>query len=222
MSISATQHDNSGAVDGLLAAYGAGALDPALHALVASHLLLKPENRGFVRAIETGIAADLTQGKFGAPVARRDARLASIFDSADNSPAGLEPTDYHVLPQPLRRFIGCGIEGVSWSFVVPGVRECRLGDVGRGSASLLRVKAGRRLPQHTHVGSEITLVLTGAFADPLGRYARGDIAIADSEIDHSPEVESDEECICFAVTDAPLVLTGPVGRVVQKIFGRAH
>ncbi len=56
----------------------------------------------------------------------------------------------------------------------------------------------------------------------MGRYARGDIAIADGAIDHSPVVDSDEECICFAVTDAPLVLTGPLGRVVQKIFGRTH
>ncbi|MFN3890222.1 MAG: ChrR family anti-sigma-E factor [Beijerinckiaceae bacterium] len=222
MSSTDYQLDNSRAVDDLLASYGAGSLDPARHALVASHLLLRPENRRFVRAVENTVADEIAAGAPAAALARRDARLAAIFDTVDEPPAALEPAGFQVLPPPLRRFIGCEIDDVSWSFVVPGVRECRLGDVGRGSASLLRVKAGRRLPQHTHEGSEITLVLTGAFADPLGRYARGDIAVADGSIDHSPVVDSEEECICFAVTDAPLVLTGPVGRIVQKLFGRTH
>lgn len=216
------QHSTSSEVSDLLASYGAGSLDPARHALVASHLLLKPENRGFVRAVENTIAAEVCLNGTVSPLARRDARLGAIFESDDEPPAALEPMGFQVLPEPLRRFMGCNLDDVSWSFVVPGVKECRLADVGRGSASLLRVKAGRRLPQHTHEGSEITLVLTGAFSDPLGRYARGDIAIADGAIDHSPVVDSEEDCICFAVTDAPLVLTSPLGRIVQKIFARSH
>ena len=175
-------HENPRAVDDLLAAYGAGSLDPARHALVATHLLLKPENRRFVRMLENVVAADLLAERPGT-VSRRDARLAAIFDCEDApvaSPA--QAGDGGVLPEPLRRYMGCELKDVSWSFVVPGVRECRLGEVGRGTASLLRVRAGRRLPQHTHEGSEITLVLTGAFSDPLGRYMRGDIAVADAAI----------------------------------------
>ncbi|MBX9758871.1 MAG: ChrR family anti-sigma-E factor [Beijerinckiaceae bacterium] len=216
------QDSTSSEVSDLLAAYGAGSLDPARHALVASHLLLKPENRGFVRAVENTIADEVCLDGAVRPLARRDARLGAIFDAEYEPPAALEPMGFQVLPEPLRRFMGCNLDSVSWSFVVPGVKECRLADIGRGSASLLRVKAGRRLPQHTHEGSEITLVLTGAFSDPLGRYARGDIAIADGAIEHSPVVDSDEDCICFAVTDAPLVLTSPLGRIVQKIFARSH
>jgi putative transcriptional regulator len=215
-------HENPRAVDDLLAAYGAGSLDPARHALVATHLLLKPENRRFVRMLENVVAADLLAERAGS-VSRRDARLAAIFDCEDAPAASpAHAADGGVLPEPLRRYMGCDLKDVSWSFVVPGVRECRLGEVGRGTASLLRVRAGRRLPQHTHEGSEITLVLTGAFSDPLGRYMRGDIAVADAAIDHSPEVDSDEDCICFAVTDAPLVLTSPLGRVVQRIFAMRH
>jgi len=65
-------------------------------------------------------------------------------------------------------------------------------------------------------------VITGAFNDPQGRYMRGDIAIADPSIDHSPEIERDADCICFAVTDAPLRLTSPVGRFVEKILSLRH
>lgn len=217
MSKNTQVHENPRAVDDLLAAYGAGSLDPARHALVATHLLLKPENRRFVRMLENVVAADLLAERAGT-VARRDQRLAAIFDAGDAPSAAPSEGADSVLPEPLRRYMGCELRDVSWSFVVPGVRECRLGEVGRGTASLLRVRAGRRLPQHTHEGSEITLVLTGAFSDPLGRYMRGDIAVADSAIDHSPEVDSDEDCICFAVTDAPLMLTSPLGRVVQRLF----
>ncbi|HYD98947.1 MAG TPA: ChrR family anti-sigma-E factor, partial [Alphaproteobacteria bacterium] len=75
-------------------------------------------------------------------------------------------------------------------------------------ARLLRVHAGTAMPQHTHDGEELTLVLCGAFRDETGRYARGDLAVTDSEIDHQPVAEPGEACICLAVTDAPLRLTG--------------
>ena len=87
---------------------------------------------------------------------------------------------------------------------------------------MLWVGAGRRIPSHTHDGSEITLVLKGAFADVTGRYGRGDIAIAEADLDHRPMTDENEDCICFAVTDAPLRLTGPVGRILDQIFGRPH
>jgi putative transcriptional regulator len=74
------------------------------------------------------------------------------------------------------------------------------------------------MPSHTHEGSEITLVLRGGFSDATGHYRRGDIAIADSEVDHRPRADEDEDCICFAVTDAPLRLTGPVARFVQRLL----
>jgi putative transcriptional regulator len=52
-----------------------------------------------------------------------------------------------------------------------------------------------------------------------GHYRRGDIAIADQEVDHRPVADREEDCICFAVTDAPIRLTGPVGRLLQRLFG---
>jgi putative transcriptional regulator len=220
----ASQQERDGLrpIDELLAAYGAGLLDAPRHALVASHLLLKPENRGFVRAVEGALAERLTH-EDGGPVARRDARLSSIF--ADDTPApapAAETGRDAILPSPLRRFIGKDLEALGWRFVIPGVREVKLGSYGSGDASLIHVRAGRRLPQHTHEGSELTLVLTGAFSDTQGRYARGDIAFADGAIDHSPRVDDDADCLCFAVTDAPLRLTGPVGRLIERFIIRRH
>jgi len=77
------------------------------------------------------------------------------------------------------------------------------------------VKAGAALPQHTHEGAEYTLLLTGGFSDETGHYRRGDVAIADPSIDHRPVADEGEDCICLAVTDAPLRLTGRFGRYLN-------
>ncbi len=66
---------------------------------------------------------------------------------------------------------------------------------------------GARLPSHTHEGSEYTLVLKGGFTDVLGHFRRGDVAIADQNVDHSPLADPDEDCFCFVVLDAPIRLT---------------
>ena len=89
----------------------------------------------------------------------------------------------------------------------------------KAGATLYWIKAGRRMPAHTHDGSEYTLVLQGAFHDVAGRYERGDIAIGDDELDHCPTADASADCLCFAVTDAPLRLTGPIGRIVQRFMG---
>jgi putative transcriptional regulator len=81
---------------------------------------------------------------------------------------------------------------------------------------LYRIRAGKKMPQHTHEGSEYTLVIRGAFSDVTGRYGCGDVAISDEDIDHTPVAEAGEECLCFAVMDAPLRLTGPIGRFFNR------
>jgi putative transcriptional regulator len=207
-------------VDALLAAYSAGTLDPSLHALVASHLLMKPDSRDFVRALENLAAAELDQIKPEA-LSRRDERLASIFNE---EPVRQPARSYgsSILPAPLQHYLGQDLQAIRWRTKLPGVKEFRVEGKGRGEASLIWVRAGRRMPSHTHEGSEVTLVLKGGFSDVTGHYARGDIAIAESDLDHKPMTDANEDCICFAVTDAPLHLTGPFGRLLDRFFGGRH
>lgn len=204
-------------LDELLAAYAAGHLSGSLHALVASHLSIKPDNRAFVAALET-LKGDELEATPPAPVRNREARLAAIFDSID--PPETNPVQgCDVVPGPLARIIGRDFNAVPWRTVLPGIKEYRLKEEQDGEASLLWIRPGRTMPSHTHDGSEVTLVLKGGFTDATGHFTRGDIAIADSDIDHRPRADEGEDCVCFAVTDAPLRLTGTVGRLVQRIFG---
>jgi putative transcriptional regulator len=71
------------------------------------------------------------------------------------------------------------------------------------------------MPRHTHRGEELTLVLQGSFSDAAGNYARGDVATANAEIDHQPLAGAGELCLCLAVEEEPLRLTGIVGRALN-------
>jgi putative transcriptional regulator len=204
--------------DLLLAAYSAGGLDPALQALVASHLMMSPRSRSFVRALDELAGLEL-ESIAPVPLSDRDRMLAAVFASdlmPDRSgrlrtarPGAI------VLPEPLRDYLGCELDDLRWKTLLPGVREHVIERKGRGDAKLLWAKAGRKMPRHTHEGSEVTLVVHGAFRDATGLYAKGDIVIAESDLDHQPVTEPEADCICFAVTDAPLHLTGPFGRIMD-------
>lgn len=200
-----------------MAGYAAGTLPSALQYLVASHLALKPDNRPFVAALESLCGAALEETAAGM-VRDRDAKLAAIF--AETAPvAVVNPIRCSVMPAPLATMLGCGVNDIQWRRRLPGIREYEIKGEGDCEAKLYRINPGRVMPSHTHDGSEVTLVLHGGFSDPTGHYRRGDIAVADAELDHHPRADADEDCICFAVIDAPLRLTGPVGRIVQRFFG---
>jgi putative transcriptional regulator len=211
-------------LDTLLAHYARGALSAPLHALVASHLVIRPESRLFVGAMESVVASAIVEEE-PAPIQNRDERLAAIFaiDKQSAEPAAAPVPTAAIegdVPQPLARYLGCSLDEVPWRTLLPGVKEYRVEDNEHGEATLYWIKAGRTMPSHTHEGSEYTLVLKGAFSDLNGHYARGDIAIADMDVDHRPVADPGEDCFCFAVTDAPLKLTGPIGRIVQRFFAK--
>lgn len=204
--------------DALLAGYVAGTLAEPARLLVRSHLDLSPVNRGFVRDLEAAGGAMLEEI---APVRidNRDAMLAAIFQA----PIFQAPADEPIsvphralttrLPAPLFDFIGKDVADLPWKTKLPGLKEYRVAEMDGCSASLLWIRAGMAMPAHTHHGSELTLVLEGGFTDLHGHYVRGDVAYADDDVDHRPVADDDEDCICFAVTEGSLRLTGPIGRL---------
>ncbi|WP_029031901.1 ChrR family anti-sigma-E factor [Salinarimonas rosea] len=211
-------------LDTLLAGYARGMLSAPLHTLVATHLAIRPESRRFVSLLETASASEIERLE-PAPLADRDARLAAIFAAGEEPIRACAPREAgdvymgdDVVPYPLARFLGASLAATPWRTLLPGVKEYRVTDNEDGEATLYWIRGGRKIPSHTHEGSEYTLVLKGAFSDIHGHYRRGDIAIADMDVDHQPMADAGQDCFCFAVTDAPLKLTGPIGRIVQKIF----
>jgi putative transcriptional regulator len=209
----------SGAMDALLASYASGALSRPLHAVVASHLALKADNRSFVSSMENLIAEDMAAMLASAAPRDRDTRLSSIFGiEQDATGTSDDELGASFVPAPLMDYIGRPYENLKWRSVMPGLREVTFENVPGCEASLLWIKAGRAMPSHTHPGMEATLVLKGSFADATGYYGRGDLAVVDSDVDHKPVAGADEDCICFAVSEGPVKLTGPIARLFQKLI----
>lgn len=199
-------------LDELLAGFAAGTLAAPAHALVGAHLELSNRNRFYVAELEAlaGIAVDEA-----APVALndRDSALAEIF-ALEPSPAAekVALSRDPRLPESLRDIVKKPLDALPWKTLLPGVKECKFDEIDGCVSSLIWVRAGRAMPAHTHEGTELTLVLQGGFKDADGHFVRGDIAFANDDVDHKPIADEDEDCICFAVTEGSLRLTGPIGR----------
>lgn len=212
----------------LLLDYAAGNLAEPLALLVATHLTLCPESRREVSELEalggalleTAEPESLSPDSLDRVLARLDEQKPEAETAAAPPAPRAEPGDTagpSRVPGPLRRYLGDGLDGTDWRRLGPSIAEAKLlGDRPAFKTRLLRIRAGAAVPLHTHEGSEYTLVLEGGFSDELGHYLRGDVSVTDSEVTHRPVADDDEDCICLVVTDAPLRLAGPFGRLLNR------
>jgi putative transcriptional regulator len=203
---SGSRIESSRALETLLAAYAAGTLSEPFAVLVASHLQIKADSRG------------------SAPILDQVQRLMAAADPAHKRwprhPMSAMDEMQACMPRALRHYVDRHLGGVlEWRMILPGLKQCRIARYVRGDASFLRCRPGKAIPAHTHKGLEAVLVLQGGFRDANGHYVRGDVAVADGTIDHRPVADRSSECIIFIVREGPVKLTGPVGRLLQRIFG---
>jgi len=99
-----------------------------------------------------------------------------------------------------------------------GVRQAILPTSAGARARLLYIPGGQAVPDHGHRGTELTLVLQGAFRDATDRFGPGDVEIANEELEHTPPAEAGPPCICLAATDAPLRFNSMMPRLLQPLF----
>ncbi len=202
--------------DDSLARLAAGTLGAGPRVVVATHLYGCPQCRGRVRTFEAAGGAMFEDaasrpprsGRFRASAARTRRRSAGAVQDA----SVLHPE----LPPPLQAY-----EIGPWRFVHPGFRWRRLTlpELRDANVIMLKVAAGQAVPHHGHSGTEYTQVLTGSFADALGRYRVGDCVEMDEEVDHQPVVDAGGECVCLAAVEGRLRLSGWVGRLIQPLIG---
>lgn len=210
--------DSASNLDAVLAAYAVGGLTAPMHAMVRAHLVLTARSRPFVAAMEALAAGEIERGAPEAP-RDRDRRLAAIFAAPEEPTRKAERSD-GLLPPSLFDYVGGALDTLSWRSVLPGLKEAKISSEGGVDASMLWIKAGRAMPAHTHPGTEATLVLKGSFSDQYGYYERGDMVVVDGDVDHRPVAGDSEDCICFAVSEGPVKLTGPVARLFSRLLGR--
>jgi putative transcriptional regulator len=208
------------ALDQLIAHHVAGNLPRPIAALVGAHLEINGGNACLARGLETAAGNELASVA-PAELSSRDDMLARVFASVPANAGKSSPLQpCEVLPSNLVAYAGRSLRDIPWRNKLPGLKEFRLPGEPGFEAVLYWIRPGRAMPDHTHGGSEFTLVLQGGFSDQFGHYQRGDVAAADETVDHRPVADDDEPCICLAVTTAPLRMTGTFRQLFSDIFGR--
>jgi putative transcriptional regulator len=216
--MTATHH----AKDETLMRYAAGTLAAGPAIVVAAHLAGCATCRARVDHFEAVGGRLLDELE---PTPLSDTALSDVLALIDAeegiaSPAPAAPTPIEIqgvrLPDALR---GCDIG--RWRWIGPGMRMSRVGVPHDPDANLilLKVGPGKALPDHGHVGTEFTYIVSGSFTDTFGTFRPGDLAEMDEDVEHQPIVDKDGECICLAAMEGKMLFKSVIGRMLQPIFG---
>jgi len=205
--------------DDVLMAYAAGSLPTPFALVVATHMALCPACRAEVRrheALGGVLLDDLAPADIAAPT--RAHVMARLDESADEPPQPARGTaGDELLPRPLRDLAGGSLSGRFWRFA-GGFSFLPLPSPKGFKIRLLSIRPGFGPPRHTHDGQEMALVLAGGFKDGDRQFLRGDVAEADDSVNHRQIADPGEPCLCLAVTQGRLHLTGPLGRLIDPVL----
>jgi len=198
----------------LLQAYADGGLPHAFSVVVAAHLSICDACRAELDARDLlgGAVLDDLEGAALSDNAR--ARALAALDTVPPPPAPVRGDG--VFPAPVVEALGN--RPPRWRAMGAGIRQQVLSSDRTGSLRLLYIPPGKAVPEHSHGGLELTLVLQGAFSDSEGAFLRGDVETAQSDLEHQPVAEPGEPCICLAATDAPLRFRAMIPRLLQPMF----
>jgi putative transcriptional regulator len=199
--------------DATLMSYAAGSLPDTLAAVAAAHVGLCNRCRDEV-AMHERVGAALFSQLAPEPIARQpqDIDMEKLQRARMLETAGAGAS-------PLERMIGGPLDSVRWRWIGPGLWHRPLACAGGGALQLIKAAPGASVPDHTHGGSELTLVLTGALVDETGTYNPGDVADLDESVQHTPVADGVAGCICLIANEQPTQFRGLLARLMQRWHG---
>lgn len=205
--------------DEFLMAYAAGILPEAFSVVVAAHVSLSDDSRARLGAYDSvgGAVLDTMD-----PIDLSDEALTATLDRIKGHAPTPRPAPRRrtagILPDAVQRYVGGDVDAVAWRNVGRGVKQAILPTRDEAKVRLLYIPSGMAMPDHSHGGTEMTLVLQGAYRDADGAFHRGDIEVADEDVQHTPVAFGPEDCICLAATDARLRFTSVLPRLAQPFL----
>ncbi len=214
--------------DELLLEYATGSLSEGWSIAVATHIAMCPHCRNRLAAmeaagadlleeIETPLEPSIEDVSWSALSSKIDALRQEEVEKASVSQT--RPRARSV-PEPLYSYLGGNPDEIKWRALGLGAYHYPIELPDKSiSVRLLRIPAGKPVPEHGHGGRELTLVLKGSFSDENGHFGPGDFEETDDEIEHQPVADPGEDCICLAVTDAPLKFRSRIVRIIQPLLG---
>ncbi|MEL6859400.1 MAG: ChrR family anti-sigma-E factor [Pseudomonadota bacterium] len=210
-------------------AYAAGCLDPAFCLLVETQSVLRPDvARAVAKAetiagvfFETEDSAALSAGAIDTAMAMIDA-----FEAGEATPpraairmAGEGLDELLDLPEPLRETALTSFQTSKWQNLTQGIRRLKLDAGSQAEVELYRIEPGCTVPEHSHSGSEFTLVVSGGFTDESGSYGPGDLSLKGPRDTHQPTGDMDGVCYALAIREGGLKFTGMMG-FLQRLVGQ--
>lgn len=205
--------------DEILMAYSAGNLPEAFNLVVAAHVSLSDDSRVRLDAydalggavLDTVDTVEMSEGSLEATFAMIDRTMPETPPANHNRTPG-------VFPAPLQDYVGGDLEDVKWRPIGMGVKQSILKTTKDATVRLLYIPSGMAMPDHGHEGTEMTLVLKGAFEDEVDHFGRGDVEIADQDLHHTPVAVGPEDCICLSAADARLKFNALLPRLAQRFL----
>jgi putative transcriptional regulator len=200
----------------LLWDYHRGALPLGLHLTIAAHLELCPHCRSEMALFDV-IGGALLDNVEGVELSENalDLALARIERREEPVKTVTRPQPAFLAGFELPESLTARITDRYWAAPGVWIAPIHTDDTPKGSKTyLMHVKAGMTMPEHTHRGPEVTLVLKGHFNDVYGEYGKGDFALCADEHSHSPAI-LDEDCLCLIWQQSAIVPKTMLGRLLQ-------
>jgi putative transcriptional regulator len=210
--------------DELLASYSAANLPLSQALCVSVHLEYCGECAEKIRRLNLVGSELMHQLKPSPPSPGLKDKLIGQLDSiTTDAESDQHKPDNISVPRCLHQFIKTGYEKISWKRISRDIQSyelCR--DQNNAKVEFLRIRPGGTSSTHTHMGDEYTVILEGSFSDETGLYHKGDFLLRNASHHHTPVATLDKDCICLAVTEAPIQLTGFFGRLLNPIIRRSY
>jgi len=205
-----------------LQAFSAGNCDPAMALMISAHVDMCPQCQQDCVDIQTELAGELfSQSSSAGQLSNQYLTMMSNITELPIANATVPHADktaieldgkFFELPRTLRRYVK---NTGNWSQLVGKLWQAPvdLGDIGK--ANFMYMEKGGRVPEHTHKGTEMTLVVDGQYGDGIAEYDCGDFTIMDNQHNHLPHSEADDGCLVLTIVDQPLHFTSGIARLLN-------
>lgn len=208
----------------IITAFAAGTIDSAEGLCIASHVQQCADCRHQIKQLETvGETFFMQPSALSVTKGAKENALKAIRQAKQVKSMRKTPRTSSSVPRVLSKWIPNGYDELDWQTITREISTFDLTKNKKGpKVSLLKVKAGARMPHHRHSGKEITVILQGSFSDEDGIYSEGDYLVRETHENHSPIASKDKDCICLTLLDGPIELTGFFSKLLNPILRLKH
>lgn len=210
--------------DNMLVEHASGSLPWAISIGISAHMQLCPTCRaqhdklcmlGGTFLDDTS-AEPVDDDSFSRLMQRVESPIPQPKPTIQKSTVRSKEMQVNELPRVIKKLV---TEDLKWKRVSGALKMARL-VTGQEDYEVAfhKITKGGKVVEHDHKGLEVTVVLEGSFSDESGLYKRGDFIVREPGQVHRPTATLDQDCLCLSVCEAPVAVTGWMGKVINPFL----